>query len=91
MLHEPAAGIPDMRESKMSTDQQFVRFLGNFVPALRDDRLGRDRSMGSFGVTGLWLILNAANLIINSVRGHLNPFTPESDQCQNSPAGSQEI
>ena len=83
MLREPAAGIPDMRESKMSTDQQFVRFLGNFVPALRDDRLGRDMSMVLFGVTGLWLILNAANLIINSVRGHLNPFSQSLTKKRN--------
>ena len=31
------------------------------------------------------------NTVTNAPKIDFNPFTPESDQCQNSPAASQEI
>ena len=72
----------------MSTDQQFVRFLANFVPALRNDRLGRDRPMESFGMSDHWPTLNAVNLL---VRGHHDPFaqsiTKRKKETADAPLG----
>ena len=37
------------------------------------------------------MILVMGTRIVPCRANFLNPFTPESDQCQNSPAASQEI
>ena len=38
-----------------------------------------------------WDLDGAKKKYINIYEIYINPFTPESDQCQNSPAASQEI
>ena len=46
--------------------------------------MGRVRGVGWWGE-------RTVGLFVKSFLPTFNPFTPESDQCQNSPAASQEI